>query len=207
MDSQFLSPPSALDTDDWTQYEQSSDVVFRLPTAEIREHTLVYEDTRLRDAIREQTGNELDYVWRFFFVTRLTISPPPPPGVGTASWYPTIAAEARDGFADDLRERGFETVERHRGQRMRTESGNRARLTKFTADYPVERGGDGDGDVSRLPTEGWLAVWADGSEFRLAGGAYPTAFGGVLTDDERSALGVNPAAYRNELLDLIRAVE
>lgn len=203
MDSSLPSPPPALDTADWEQYEQSSGVVFSLPTAEIREHTLVYEDARLRATIREQTNGKLDRVWRFFFVTRLTISPPPPPGVGTASWYPTIAAEARDGFADDLRERGFETVERHRGQRMRTKAGKRARLTKFTADSPVDR----DGTVSQLPTEGWLAIWADGSEFRLTGGAYPTAFDGALTDDEQAALDANPATSRNEVLDLIRAVE
>lgn len=202
MDSQMPTPPATLD-DDWDLYEQSSGAVFSLPTAEVSEHTLVYEDANLRAAVRAATDDALDRVWRFVFVTRLTISPPPPPGVGTASWYPTVASEARDGFADDLRDRGFENVERHRGQRMRTESGNRARLTKFTADYRVER----DGNSLTLPTEGWVAVWADGSEFRLAGGAYPTTFETALTEDERQSLDSTPSTYRNELLHLLRHVE
>ncbi|SEO23505.1 hypothetical protein SAMN04487948_101249 [Halogranum amylolyticum] len=203
MDQRLPSPPTALDTDDWELYEQSSGAVFSLPTAEVNEHTRVYEDAGLRAAISEATDGALDRVWRFCFVTRLTVSPPPPPGVGTAAWYPTVAAEARNGFADDLRDRGFENVERHRGQRMRTASGTRARLTKFTADSPIER----DGDEVALPTEGWLAVWAEGREFRLAGGAYPTSFGDALTDDERTSLGVDPSSYRDELLELLRTVE
>ena len=85
---------------------------------------------------------------------------------------------------------------------MRTTAGKRARLTKFTAEFPVEREG-----THRLPTEGWLALWADGSEFRLAGGAHPTAFDGALTAGEREGLGLNPSGYRNDLLALIRSVE
>lgn len=203
MDGQMPSPPAALDTPEWELYEQTSGVVFSLPSAEVSEHTLVYEDRALRADIREVTGGVLDRVWRFFFATRLTVSPPPPPGVGTASWYPTVASEARDAFADDLRERGFRNVERHRGQRMRTKAGKRARLTKFTADYPVQR----DGDEASLPTESFLAVWADGREFRLAGGAHPTSFDGALGEAERDGLGLTPTGYRNDLLDLIRDVE
>jgi hypothetical protein len=205
MDGQFPSLPATLD-DEWTLYERTAGVVFSLPTAEISEQTLVYEDATLRAAVRDATDGALDRVWRFFFATRLTVSPPPPPGVGTASWYPTVASEARDAFADDLRERGFRDVDRHRGQRMRTRSGKRARLTKFTADYPVARDGD-ETDETSLPTEGFLAVWADGGEFRLAGGAHPTSFDGALDETERDALGVDPTSYRNELLELIRAVE
>lgn len=203
MATQMPSLPAAVDTETWSLYERRSEPVVRLPTTEVTAHTVVYEDARLRSVVREATGGCLDRVWRFFFATRLTISPPPPPGVGTASWYPTIAAEARDGFTADLRERGFERVERHRGQRMRTTAGKRARLTKLTAEYPVEW----DGRVARLPTEGWLAVRTDGREFRLTGGAYPTDFTGALREGERAALSADPSEYRNDLLDLIRGVE
>ena len=75
MDGQMPSPPAALDTAGWDLYEQTSDVVFSLPTAEVSEHTLVYEDNALRADIREMTGGALDRVWRFFFATRLTVSP------------------------------------------------------------------------------------------------------------------------------------
>ncbi|MFC6756118.1 hypothetical protein ACFQER_04650 [Halomicroarcula sp. GCM10025894] len=80
---------------------------------------------------------------------------------------PTVVTEARRTFTDDLEARGFRDVERGRSQRVRTESGDRARLAKVTASYPLESDA-----ADRLEIEGWLGVW-HGSGFRIAGGAYP----------------------------------
>lgn len=74
---------------------------------------------------------------------------------------------------------------------------------------------DGDDSTDRpqfrsqsrdFPIAGWTAVWVRRSEFRLAGGAYPAAvLGDVLgVDDDR--LDLDPAAVRDTLLELIRAV-
>jgi hypothetical protein len=204
-------PPAMADTrapsvpderlDGWTMVEETTETLFALPTMQVRGHTLVYEDDPLRTALAAADPT-LDMPWRFFFATRLTFRPPLAPGVGPASVLPSVSTELRRAFAADLEDRGFRAVERGRSQRMRTETGERARLTKYTARYGVTW----DGETHEVDVEGWVAVWVREGTFRIAGGAYPTrgfaalcASADVDSDDA--------SAYRAELLDLIRAVE
>jgi len=91
------------------------------------------------------------------------------------------------------------------GERVRTASGERARLRKFTAQLSLRD----DGTVpASVDLEGWLAVWVRRGSFRVAGGAFPTAglteLVAVLSAAERSQ--TDPNAFRNELLEAIRAV-
>ena len=204
--------------DGWTMVEETTETLFALPTMRVRGHTLVYEDGPLREALRA-ADDTLDMPWRFFFATRLAFRPPLAPGIGTASILPTVTAELRRSFAADLEDRGFRAVERGRNQRMRTDAGDRARLTKYTARYAVEHhdeydeghrddGDDGDhgDDAHDIAIEGWVAVWTRRSGFRIAGGAYPTQGFAELCE----SAGVDPDdpnAYREELLGLLRAVE
>lgn len=167
------------DLEGWTEADRRTETVFRLPTATIEGHTLLYED--------ENGDGGLDGAWRFFFATRLTFSPPLAPGIGPASVYPTVASESAREFADRLEERGFEDVDRGRSQRVRVDTGERARLRKYTARY------EPDG----LDVEGWTAVWVHGGEFLFSGGAFLSGEG-VDGDD---------GTPRDELLDLIRSVE
>ncbi len=174
-------------------------------------HTRLYEDTDLRAAIRETTG--IDRRWRFFFATRLEFAPPLAPGIGPAMLYGTVSAEAKREFATDLGRRDFEDVSRRRGERVRTETGDRASLTKYSAQYrlDLEDGGETPrakepGGRGTLPVVGWLAVWIRDGEFRLAGGAYPDRPLADVLDIEDDRLETGSTAYRDELLDLIRAV-
>ncbi|WP_276251497.1 hypothetical protein [Haloarcula rara] len=116
---------------------------------------------------------------------------------------PTVVTEARRTFTDDLEARGFRDVERGRSQRVRTESGDRARLAKVTASYPLESDA-----ADRLEIEGWLGVW-HGSGFRIAGGAYPVdGLEGLLAETPESERPTtDPNDFRSALLDLVRAVE
>ncbi len=177
----------------WREVERYVETVFELAAASVHGHTAVYEDRTVTEAAIN--AGLADQPWRFLFVTRLSFTPPLAPGVGPASVYPTVVSEATRSFAEDLRERGFESVERGRGERVRTDAGDRARLRRYTAVYRPA-GGD------TFDVEGWLAVWIHAGEFRVAGGAYPTQPLG----DGTSAV-VEPSRFRNELLDLIRAVE
>lgn len=177
----------------WREVERYVETVFELAAVRVRGHTVLFEDRAVTEAA-VAAGLD-DQPWRFLFVTRLEFTPPLAPGVGPASIYPTVTSEATGSFADDLRERGFESVERGRRERVRTDAGDRARLRRFTAVYRP-RGGD------TFDVEGWLAVWTHGGEFRVAGGAYPTqSFG------DGTAAVVDASRFRNELLDLVRAVE
>ncbi|RXK50393.1 hypothetical protein [Halorientalis pallida] len=219
MADQFPTVDAAtLERGPWELRSRSEDTVFRTPTATVRGHTLVYDDADLRTALeRAGVGDHLDPggegtlvdvadddtggFCRFFFATALSFRPPLAPGIGPASMRGPIVRESRESFLDDLRTRGFESVERGRRQRVRTDTGDRATLTKVTAAYPLDGG--------RLDVEGWIAVWSRGGSFRIAGGAYPTRGLADLLDTlpEDGRPQIDPGNYRDDLLGLIRAVE
>lgn len=212
-----IVPADRLDAGGWTLAEERTEPLFEMPGVTVRGRTRLYEDAALRDRLRAAAG--VDLIPRFFFATRLSVTPSLSAGAASVV-KPTVVTEARRRFAGDLRDRGFEGVESGRTETIRVRSGDRARLTEYRARVPLspspaagsvdgsageaenttdaeraeETGGDLDLDVSGL-----LAVWATGGEFRLAGGAYPRR--GV----ER--FGVDAGDYREELVELIRSVE
>jgi hypothetical protein len=107
--------------------------------------------------------------------------------------YPSVASEAKRAFADDLRERGFRSVERGRRERARSADGGRIRLQEYSAELPLE------GVAVAVDTTGWLGVWTTGGEFRISGGAYPDL-------RELDVDGPAPADCRRELFELLRSV-
>jgi hypothetical protein len=205
--------------DGWDERVREESVVFRIPAVSAIGHTVLYDDRRLRegleragygDLLASEASSEDTVVddggggyWRFLFASGVSFRPPLAAGIGPASLRPIVVAEARRSFQRDLQSRGFEAVDRGRNQRLRTDAGDRASLVKYTARYPFE-----DAPTDELRIEGWLAVWATGGEFRIAGGAYPISgleeLLAVLYSDERPA--IEPNAYREELLELIRSV-
>ncbi|WP_257298716.1 hypothetical protein [Haloarchaeobius sp. FL176] len=197
-------PALAPDGDGWRLSDESTEVVFDLATVRVLGATRLYEDADLRAAVREATDGALDQPWRFCFATQLSFQPPLTPGLGPASLYPTVASSARRQFAEDLRERGFRNVERGRHDRLRTDSGARARLTRYEATFPMADAFAGDGDrpaEAEVAVEGWLSVWVADGQFRLAGGAYPTD--GL--DAVAPGVADDPGTYRNELLSVLRS--
>jgi hypothetical protein len=185
-------PEDRLSADGWRLEERTVETVFSLPGLRVEGRTLLYEQPDLRERVRGATDGRVDQPWRFVFATRLVFSPPLAPGIGPLSLFPTVHSEACRAFVADLRERGFDSIRRGRAQRMRTDSGDRARLTKYTAGFETE--------AVAASLEAWFAVWIHEGEYRLAGGAYPV--------DGLSAVGtdVAPARYREELLALLRDV-
>lgn len=164
--------------------------------------TVVYEDERLRRRLRETTG--IDGQWRFFFASRLAISPTTPP---SGALRRLVTDRARHGFRDRLRDRGFEAPEERDRRTIRID-GTEADVTAYDATCRL-------GDV-RLSVVGWLAVWPDDSEFLLAGGAYPTAIvetGAAArgdgtareADTDELAEHLTPDGFRDDLFALIRA--
>jgi hypothetical protein len=208
-------PEDRLDTDGWRLTADTTETLFRLPTAQVRGRTVLYEDARLGRAVarsigspRTGGGEEKTDPWRFFFATRLEFSPPPAPGFGIASVLPSVIREAGDSFADDLRDRGFEQVERGRRERTRTAAGDRLTLRQYEAVLPLAGRVSGSGLPDRLGVEGWVGAWASGTSFRVAGGAYPVEgtaelLAGLETSDRPD---ISPRRFRDELLELVRAV-
>jgi len=191
----MAEPPSAPEDRlaDWRRANDLTDTPFAAPGLTVTARILLYEDDRLRAAVRERTG--VDRSWRFFLATRLELAPSPPV---TGALRGLVASRASHGFADRLEDRGFESVERTERRSLRVGDDD-ARLFGYDARCRV--------DGLSLSIDGWLAVWAPDRSFRLAGGAYPIAVvdgGGETADALADCL--DPSAFRAELFELIRGV-
>lgn len=178
---------------DWRRTDDLTDTPFSAPGLTVTARSLLYEDDRLRTAVRERTG--VDRSWRFFLATRLELTPSPPV---TGALRGLVASRAGRGFADRLEDRGFTAVERSDRRSLRVGDDD-ARLFGYDARCRV--------DGLTLSVDGWLAVWAPDGTFRLAGGAYPIA---VADGDGKTADALadclDPSAFRGELFELIRGV-
>jgi len=200
-DAAFPDVPEArLARGGWELIDEHVETVFQLQRATVTGATRLYGDVRTREAAKSAAG--IDRQWRFFFATALTFRPPLAPAIGPLMILPTVRSEAGAAFASELRDRGFEEVSRGRTERVRTDGGDKLHLRSYTAELPLESLG------ATLSVTGWVGVWhAEG--FRIAAGAYPDRPVGELVGVEGhdGPLSRSPSDYRNELLDLIRAVE
>lgn len=183
-------PADRLSIGGWTRVARTSETLLSIPALRVEGYTLLYEQPDLREAVRT-VFERVDLPWRFFFATRLSFTPAPT-RFGRSSLFPVVLTAARREFASDLRERGFEAVERGRTRRLHTDDGGRARLTGYDARFEADTI---DADVAA-----WLAVWDREGRFRLAGGVYPT--GGL----DSAGVALDPERYREELFALIRGV-
>ncbi|MFY4811922.1 hypothetical protein ACOJIV_04320 [Haloarcula sp. AONF1] len=192
-------PADRLRDGGWELVDESVETVFELPTARVEGATKVYDAAETREAVQDAVG--LDHQWRFFFATALSFTPPLAPGIGPAMILPTVRSEAQSAFADELAGRGFESIERGRQERVRVDSGDRARLRTYSAELDLEP------VDATLSITGWVGVW-HGDGFRIAAGAYPDRSLATLLNVENppEPLRRTPSDYRTELLALIRAV-
>ncbi|RLN01444.1 hypothetical protein [Haloarcula sp. Atlit-7R] len=192
-------PTDQLRDGGWELVDESVETVFQLPTARVEGATKVYDAAETRAAVRDAIG--LNHQWRFFFATALSFTPPLAPGIGPAMILPTVRSEAQSAFADELADRGFESIERGRREQVRVDSGDRARLRTYSAELDLEP------VDATLSITGWVGVWHSGG-FRIAAGAYPDRSLATLLNVENppEPLRRTPSDYRTELLDLIRAV-
>ena len=219
MDQGYPEIPTAAIPEGWERRGRSEDSLFDAGAASVTGRTVLYADAETEAAIdRAGMGGLLtasddddaeadrlvgiDTVAPFAFATALSFRPPLAPGIGSAALFPMILRETRRSFETDLRSRGFEAVERDPHGRIRTETGPRARLTKYAATYPL----GADAPIELLRVEGWLAVWTHEGSFRVAGGAYPTMGLADLRPDHEDAPRTDPTQLREALLGLIRAV-
>jgi len=177
---------------DWRQAGDLTDTPFSAPGLTVTARILLYEDDRLRAAVRERTG--VDRSWRFFLAACLELAPSPPV---TGALRGLVASRASRGFADRLEDRGFDAVDRVERRTFRI-GDHDARLFGYDARCRV--------DGVTLSVDGWLAVWVPDRAFRLAGGAYPT--GVVDAGDDQTAEALrncfDPSAFRADLFALLR---
>lgn len=196
-------PPSIpLDAaDGWELTDDSVETLFELASARIRGATRRYEDEGSRSCLRDATDGAVDCSVQFVAGTRLGFDPPLPPGVTPTMFLSILRPEARKAFADRLRERGLEDVERAGSQRIRI-GRRRARLQRFRATNVL------DDDLS-LSLLCWVTVWVQDGATLIATGGHPAAplaaqFG---LDTEAAALTRSADDYRDAFLSTVREME
>lgn len=154
-----IPPPELLaDMTGWEQTAATVQELFSFPGVSVNGHTLVYERDR-----------------RFFFVTRLEITPSVPVGVGELL-YSTILDAAKEQLEDRLAARGGKQTEFDREQPLT--------INETTGQIVAFQSKRTDGDIF----DGYLAVFQT-EGFRIAGGAYPH--------------DSNESQYKDELFELI----
>lgn len=191
-------PAAALSAGGWRETERTEGVAFDARVVRVEAATVVFEDRRLGERVREATG--LDYPWRFFVAGRLELRPAAPPSRALTA---LVADRAHAGFAERLEERGLSEVRRVERPPAADEGfADGARVAGY--DGLCRVGG------ASVRVRGWLAVRPDeraNGSFLLAGGAYPTAVRGAADPGvaDRLAAAFDAGAFGAELFDLMRA--
>lgn len=168
----------------WQKTDERKERLFDLEVAHVDGYTLVYEDERLRDQIKKQSGNNLS---RVFFATKLKFFPRLPPGAGRII-KSKIVSEVKKSVAERFQQQGFEQIDTGKSKGMSVNTGAKATLIPYTGKY--------NSNTVLVPAEGYTGVWRD-ERFIIAGGAYPT-------DLEPVGLDKDTKRYRDELLELIK---
>lgn len=188
--------------------------------------TIVYVDQGLSETLRERTMGTGFEDLRTFFATRVEYSPAVdklPFGVGRSVVVNRTESNARDRFEGRLGEAGLEDVERRETRRVDIHDGPTTDLALYDAVYPYDgfefETGDSVVSVAGDPVavEGMLATWYDlGEGATFVAGAVNPAENYRKRVERRITeavdltldvdLGLEPEAYREESLELVRSV-
>ena len=232
-DASDVSPPEItsqrIDRDGWKLRERLSQKLLErdlaVTTIEGYGHTAIYEDTALRQELKEGTLGNFDQPIMLFFATRVALSPALdqlPLDVGRAEVVDQARAQAESQFNDRLANNGLTNVRRTGTQSLDIDTGETAELINYAADFeydsisvPLPNGDQLSLDDGTLTIGGYLAVWHNDENVMVAGGAFPAdTFDKTVEKDLTEMisvtvdvdLGLTPDAYGEELLDLIRSV-
>jgi len=221
--------------DGWRLVEESQGTVFEESygpvTVRALEATQVYEYVDVAEALAETFDADGSPV--IFFATRIDLRPALdnlPGGVGRDRLMTEVESAASDAFRAQLRESGIENVAIV-DEGITTVTGGHTATAwvlegEFAFDGEVPLPDGSTGDVSeRVEIRARLAVWHDGTDVLVSGGAFPTeplseviddAVPDLLDGDEvldeitdeetKEALETEPETFDEEISALIVSV-
>lgn len=210
----------------WRETDATIEKAFSTPIVTVYTHTVVFEETEAREAIRAKTG--CDHPWQFFFVSRIRLDPRREPN---AMLTQLVRRKAAAGFTDRLADRGIEQVaERDRRKQSIGEATGQivtygglvrrsiqvdAGSTPSAADDAdidvVDDEPDTDDDCSTallaVPITAVVGIWAAAGDYHVAGGGVPAGppDSGPPAVVDAVAETIDSTAARETLLDLIDA--
>lgn len=223
-------PQDLLEAGGWVLQEDQTRTVFEEDygpvTVVATAHSLTYEDEALAERVTEDTLGSVEGTLATFSATRVRFDPDLtqlPDSIGRGQVVDQVEENSRDQFVARMRDAGLSNVQQTGTGDLQIDTGETARYTEYTAEYAVEDFSfalpDGETmtiDADAIAVAGDLAVWVHDDSVLVAGGAYPaenfaTAVSRDLTDaitvDVSVDLGLEPAAYEQDVTDLITATE
>lgn len=218
--------------DGWRLVEEMSETVFSQdvgPVAvEAHARSVVYEYASVADALAEALDASGSPV--LFFTVRIDLRPAVdglPLGLGRPQLMDEVEPAAAEAFRQLLREGGIENVQTVATSEIDIDAGHQATEFLFTGHFPVagtmDLGTGLTGSIAdEFEIESRLAIWHDGTDVLLAGGAYPTepldaVFANAIGDapvglaelvgeDHSATLTQDPETYAEEVEQLLRSV-
>lgn len=214
---------------DWTETGRETGQVIDLstPVTTLRgyEHTVYWSEEALRRRLRERTLGQFDDDVRVFVASRVTLRPSIddiPLEAVRETVREQAAVEARSAFEAELADAGVRDVRVVDDGTMEVADGRTATLRVYEGRFdvspvsvPITETREFTVELEPLEIEGLLAVWDDGEDVLVAGGAHPgaeydRAVQHDLTDAVSVEVGVNlgfePDRYRAELEELVASV-
>lgn len=222
-------PQDALEDGGWElRNERTEETVFEETygpvTVEAVATSRTYADAALREQVREDTLGTVDTDLALFSATRIDMAPAVDE-LGPVQGE--VQSRIRESAVAQLRSRmesaGITGVEQTGTDTLSVAGGATADLTELAGVYTIEDIQFPVRDDTTIAMEGAdltvearLAVWAADGNYLVAGGAYPaenftreteSALSDAITVSIDVDLGLTPEAYREELLDLVTAVQ
>ncbi|MFC6615467.1 hypothetical protein ACFQAS_10965 [Halopenitus salinus] len=227
-----VPPPEVTDDriEDWELVDESSSTILEEEVGPVTvtalEHTRAYEHRGVAEAAAETFDSDGSPV--VFFATRVDLRPAIdqlPLGVGRDRVMSQVVTAADQAFRSQLSSAGLEDVERTNEGTMDIATGHEATAYtyrgSFAATSTIDTGFGGTEEISgTIQMEGRLAVWHDGTDVLIAGGAYPVERMTAAIDEglpegapdaeelvDSEALSADPATYEEDVEALIVSVE
>ena len=212
----------------WAIEEDTEERVYEeqqgLVTASGDAYTTTYVKATLQEEVAAETFDAIEQPLVFFFATWVECSPPihsMPEDSRTV--VEDVDEEARAQFEEDLVANGLRDVELKKRYTTDVATGHVADFSEYTAVYPFDDMEFEVGAGESILLEGGeieigvrYAIWTDGEDVFVAGGAFPTEnyesetvdqFTDAIEVELEIDLGLEPDAYETELEALLRSVQ
>lgn len=185
----------------------------------------VFDDAALRADVSDKTLGAVDGALSNFFAARIAFSPnlaDIPVESAREELAARAATLASDQFTAQLESAGLTDVSAREAGTITVETGEAASLTEYSAAFEFEsfsfdvRGDTLQIEGGSIDVAGKLATWIHDGGLFLSGGAYPAEnFARTVDRDLSEAitvsvdidLGLEPAAYEEEVTGLLKRVE
>ena len=220
---------SQISSGGWTKIAERANKMFStevlgLLEIEAYSHTLIFEDSRLREKLKEGTMGNFNSTVMSFFATRVELNPDLDElPIGNQKAISRSSVKAKSQFKAQLKNQGLSNIQKSGTDSLTVETGEVADVTNYTAEYrfpsmsvPLPTGETVEIESGSIDVEGKLAIWQNEQYIIISGGGYPAEnfsrqFEREITDMVdvliRVDLGLEPRDYEREVENLIQSVK